>query len=172
MAHPEQIAYCLSVANRWPHHFTRKRVLDVGSLDVNGCNRSLFTDCEYLGLDVVAGRNVDIVGQVEDAPGNFDTIICTEVFEHDHGWRQTLHQMVGKLRNGGLLLVTCAGPGRPEHGTIRRPIRGMVCTSNYYHNIGHSQLSDALGVYPWRYVEVVYEAEPSADVRATCIRKP
>ena len=30
-------------------------------IDVNGNNRSLFEKCDYVGLDVIEGNNVDIV---------------------------------------------------------------------------------------------------------------
>src|SRR3954470_10882706 len=61
VAHSQQIAFCQRVKALLPQHFTGKRVLDCGALDINGNNRYLFTDCEYTGIDVVGGPNVDIV---------------------------------------------------------------------------------------------------------------
>ena len=52
MAHQSQVDYCLSVKSRFPGHFRRKSVLDAGSLDINGNNRYLFDDCQYVGIDV------------------------------------------------------------------------------------------------------------------------
>jgi hypothetical protein len=85
VAHFEQQQFCRRILEKYPEHFRNKRVLDIGSLDINGNNRFLFTDCEYTGLDVGEGPNVDIVsvGHLYDAPDeSFDTIISTEVFEH------------------------------------------------------------------------------------------
>ena len=66
------------------------KVLDVGSYNVNGCYRDLFTDrknVEYVGLDVEPGPNVDIVvnspynwDNVEDE--SFDFVISGNAFEH------------------------------------------------------------------------------------------
>jgi hypothetical protein len=84
MAHPEQRNFCEKVLNKFPEYFKNKRVLDVGSFDVNGNNRFLFTDCEYIGIDVGAGTNVDIVCKTHELDlGTYDVIISTECFEHD-----------------------------------------------------------------------------------------
>lgn len=37
------------------------RVLDCGSLDVNGAFRDSFSEHEYMGSDISPGRNVDVV---------------------------------------------------------------------------------------------------------------
>lgn len=52
MAHQEQVRFCESVREKFPSLFVGKKVLDAGSLDINGNNRYLFTDCEYVGIDV------------------------------------------------------------------------------------------------------------------------
>jgi hypothetical protein len=122
MAHGAQQDYCRSVKERFPQHFTGKRVLDLGAADINGNNRYLFEDCEYTGLDVVAGPNVDIV--VEAAKhtvpdGHYQTIITTEMLEHDYHQYATLKAVRRMLASGGLFLGTCATTGRAEHGTER-----------------------------------------------------
>ena len=53
MAHQEQINFCLYVKEKYPTFFNNKKVLDVGSGDINGNNRYLFEDCDYFGCDVV-----------------------------------------------------------------------------------------------------------------------
>src|SRR3954471_12083760 len=122
MAHPQQIEWCSKVKALLPQHFTGKRVLDCGALDINGNNRYLFTDCEYTGIDVVAGPNVDIV--VETAKhtvpdGHYETIVSTECFEHDFHWMASLKAIRRMLASGGLFLFSCATTGRAEHGTAR-----------------------------------------------------
>ena len=64
---------------------TPTNVLDVGSYDVNGCYKSLFS-CPYTGLDMSAGPNVDYVA-IEpykwDFPDNsFDLVISGQCLEH------------------------------------------------------------------------------------------
>ena len=49
-------------------YFINKRVLDVGSGDINGNNRFLFENCEYDGNDVIQANNVTIVSKTKDLP--------------------------------------------------------------------------------------------------------
>src|SRR5574338_625609 len=84
MAHPEQKAFCERVRNQYPSYFDGKRVLDVGSLDVNGNNRFLYTNSEHIGIDVGPGKNVDVVcvaHEYNEPDGSFSAIISTECFE-------------------------------------------------------------------------------------------
>ncbi len=64
-------------------------VLDVGSHDVNGSYKSLFseTDFKYTGLDMADGPNVDIVPEntyswkeIED--NSYDVVISEQALEH------------------------------------------------------------------------------------------
>jgi autotransporter strand-loop-strand O-heptosyltransferase len=150
MAHKEQRDFCLRVKEKLPHFFKNKKVLDIGSLDINGSNRDLFEDCNYLGLDVGEGKNVDVVsvGHLFDGPDNyFDTIISTEVFEHDMYYEKTIDNVMRMLKPGGLFIFTCAAPGRPEHGTRRL---GQHCApllleiseewADYYKNLDESDI--------------------------------
>lgn len=120
MAHKEQKDFCLRVKQKFPEFFKNKRVLDIGSLDINGSNRDLFENCKYIGLDVDSGKNVDVVsvGHLYDAPDeSFDVIISTEVFEHDMFYEKTIQNISRMLKKGGLFIFTCASTSRPEHGT-------------------------------------------------------
>lgn len=120
MAHYDQQEYCRKIRDRFPEYFTNKKVLDIGSLDINGNNRFLFNECNYIGLDVGEGSNVDIVsvGHLYDAPDEqFDVIISTEVFEHDMFYEKTIQNSIRMLKDGGVFLFTCASTGRAEHGT-------------------------------------------------------
>jgi len=144
MAHQAQRDYCSGVKVRFSSNFEHARVLDVGSLDINGCNRPFFKDCEYVGVDVGPGRNVDIVcfcHELAYLPNTFDTIISTECFEHDPYLAKSLPNIYRMLKPGGLFVFTCATTGRPEHGTVLRepadsPLTvGMPELSHYYKNI-------------------------------------
>lgn len=122
MAHKEQQNFCIKMRNMFSEHFQNKKVLDIGSLDINGNNKFLFTDCEYIGLDVSEGDNVDVVsiGHLYDGPNeHFDTIISTEVFEHDMFYDKTIQNIIRMLKPNGAFIFTCASTGRPEHGTRR-----------------------------------------------------
>ena len=71
MAHPEQRTFMTYVKEKFPEKFKNCRVLDIGSLDINGNNRYLFTDYTYVGVDIKHFNNfqhypkdVCIVGDV------------------------------------------------------------------------------------------------------------
>ena len=93
------------------------RVLDVGSYDVNGCMRPLFegTDVEYVGLDIEAGPNVDIV--MNDAYNwdnipneSFDFVISANAFEHiEYPWL-TIKLINQKLKPGGFACILAPSP--------------------------------------------------------------
>ena len=120
MAHLLQQQFCDKVRNNHPEYFKNKKVLDIGSLDINGNNRFLFTDCEYTGLDVGEGPNVDVIsiGHLFEGPDEYyDTIISTEVFEHDMFYEDTIKNIMRMLKPNGMFIFTCASTGRAEHGT-------------------------------------------------------
>jgi SAM-dependent methyltransferase len=137
MAHDEQREFFNSVKEIFPEHFQDSKVLDVGSLDVNGNNRYLFDGCEYVGLDIESGKNVDISSPVHLSgfpAGYFDTIISGECFEHDRSFRWSIGAIVKMLRKGGLFTMTCAGYNRPEHGTENHDPDSSPFTNDFYQN--------------------------------------
>ena len=135
-------------------YFINKRVLDVGSGDINGNNRFLFENCEYNGNDVIPANNVTIVSKTKDLPfqnNSFDTIISTECFEHDPEYKESFIKIYNILKPDGLFYFTCATTGRPEHGTKRtRPgdsygtIGNLADMSDYYKNLTEIDLNEAL----------------------------
>jgi len=142
MAHQEQIDFCTSVKTLYPEHFKGVKVLDIGSLDINGNNRYLFEDCEYTGIDIGPGPNVDQVvsGHLFKSDTQFDVIISTECFEHDKHYAQTLRNAYNLLKQGGLLMFSCAAPGRPEHGTTRTSPKDSPFTTDYYKNLSEMDI--------------------------------
>lgn len=121
MAHPEQMAFFADVIGAFPAHFAG-RVLDVGSNDLLGGPHTLLTTPRYVGVDLAAARNVDVVARGEALPfprRRFDVTMSSECFEHARGWRRILVEMVAATRPGGLVVVSAAATGRPEHGTTR-----------------------------------------------------
>ena len=109
MAHPEQSQYFRSVKNRFPGKFTNCSVLDIGSLDINGNNRYLFTNYKYVGVDIGPGKNVDVVSRGHEYKSDtlFDIVISSECFEHDEFWPLTMQNGINLLKSGGLFLWRC-----------------------------------------------------------------
>ena len=155
MAHSQQIKFCNSVKKKFPEFFHGKWVLDIGSLDINGNNQFLFTECGYIGIDLLPGKNVDIASKAHELllpDACFDVIISTECFEHDPFYTQTITNIVRMLKPGGLFLFTCATTGRPEHGTRRTTpqdaplILAFGEWGDYYKNLTEDDIRDTLSV--------------------------
>lgn len=82
------------------------KTLEVGSFDVNGNVRGLFSD--YTGVDIMAGKNVDIVASGHDLPfedASFDLVLCLNTLEHDDCFWLTLAEMKRVLKTGGILFI-------------------------------------------------------------------
>lgn len=142
MAHNAQAVFFKQVRKTFPEFFTGKRVLEVGSLNINGTVRDLFTDCSYTGIDLDEGPGVDIAMQGQDADWpdeHFDVTISAECFEHNPYWRETFLNMKRMTKTDGLITFTCAGLGRPEHGTARSDVGSSPLTVaagwDYYYNL-------------------------------------
>jgi SAM-dependent methyltransferase len=94
------------------------RILDVGSMDVNGSYRDLFDDpaWTYVGADMGAGRNVDVVlsGAYDWSAlrtADFDVVVSGQAFEHmGYPWL-TILDVERVLRPGGLLLLIVPSSG-------------------------------------------------------------
>lgn len=121
MAHVAQMNYVNFIKTNAPEFFTNCKVLEIGSYNVNGSVRCFFNNCNYTGLDVCSGKDVDIVCSGHEYKSNekFDTIISCEAFEHNMYWVETFNNMIELCKSGGLIILTCATTGRKEHGTKR-----------------------------------------------------
>jgi SAM-dependent methyltransferase len=142
MSHASQREFIQITKDLFPEMFRGNRVLEIGSLDIEGSVRPFFADCEYIGLDLAPGKGVDVVceGQKYDAPDkSFDVVISCEVMEHNPYWAETLTNMIRLLKPGGLLVMSCASIGRGEHGTERAAAGSSPFTVergwNYYKNL-------------------------------------
>jgi len=138
LAHQQQFDFVSTVANALPNNFAKCKVLEVGSLNINGSVRQFFTDCDYIGIDIGQGRDVDIVcpGQEYNAPDStFDTVISCECFEHNPEWVATFANMYRMVKPSGLIVMSCATTGRAEHGTKRTSPGDAPFCNDYYKNL-------------------------------------
>lgn len=97
------------------------RIYDLGSQDVNGSYKSIFDGpaWKYTGLDMEAGRNVDIV--LEDpyqwneiSSNQADVIISGQVFEHVKFFWVTMLEIARILKPGGVCCIIAPSGGH-EH---------------------------------------------------------
>jgi SAM-dependent methyltransferase len=97
------------------------RILDVGSQDVNGSYRQIFSDppWAYTGLDMAAGNNVDIVLRTpyvwhEVVSESADVVISGQAFEHIQYFWITMLEIARALKVGGICCILAPSSG-PEH---------------------------------------------------------
>lgn len=118
-------------------------VVEIGSRDINGSVRALFTGARYVGLDLYPGPSVDRVGDALDYEPGYpvDQVVCCEVLEHAERWPELIAAAAGWLRPGGHLVITCAGPGRTPHSARdgQRRLDG-----EYYGNVSVDALAKAI----------------------------
>lgn len=176
MAHAAQFEFIRRISAVFPAHFRRRRVLEIGSLNINGSVRQFFQDCDYTGIDVARGPGVDVVcgGHVFEAPP-FDVVISCEAMEHNPHWEDTMRNMVRLCRPDGLVLMTCATTGRPEHGTsISQPGDSPLTLSigwDYYRNLTASDLLGA-GVLAGLACHRFFVNWASHDLYMVALRRP
>jgi SAM-dependent methyltransferase len=101
-----------------------KRILEVGSGDINGSIRPVLMNwgkpAEYVGIDIEAGPGVDVVCRAEElvdqfGEERFDAIISCETMEHVRDWKTAISNMKRVCRKGGIIVVTTRSPGFKYH---------------------------------------------------------
>jgi len=164
MAHAQQNKFCKKIKNFLPKYFRNKKVLEVGSMDINGNNNHLFKkNCDLFKIDLGPGENVDLVchGADLDHPDNtYEVVISTEAFEHDSRLGETLQNIVRLLSRGGLFIFTCARKGRPEHGTKQYLAFASPHTLDFYQNRSEA---DIRGLIDIDETFRLYKFETNAD---------
>lgn len=160
--HPEVARFIVSCRDHIP---TGAVVYEVGSLNVNGQARDLISGLHtWTGIDLIEGPGVDIVGDACDILPTLppcDVIVCCEVLEHYEDWPTLVWAMCDQLNNGGTLILTCAGTGRPPHaadGTMDGPHPG-----EYYANVTLEEVERAARLGCVR--QLVGEEGPPGDTR-------
>lgn len=129
------------------------RVLEVGSKSYHEQDtyRDLFASdrYEYVGLDIEAGDNVDIVPVNpfvwnEIADNSFDLCVSGQTFEHNPYFWVTFAEMARVLRPGGMAFVVAPGAGHvhrypvdcwrfyPDSWAALASLTGMELVESYF----------------------------------------
>lgn len=107
--HPESFQLMNQMLRRCP--FEQAKVLDVGSMNINGTLKLLVIErgWTYTGLDLEPGLNVDVVA---DDPfhypfddGTFDVVMSGSTLEHVTAFWKLIPEFVRLLRPGGFLAI-------------------------------------------------------------------
>ncbi len=108
--HPESMLQMTKILDTWKEPLP-VNLLDVGSFNVNGCYRAMVEGrgWKYTGVDIVPGKNVDIVS---DDPynfpfddGEFDIVISGSTLEHVQDIFRWVPELARMVRSGGMLAI-------------------------------------------------------------------
>ena len=137
MSHHTQEEFVRKLSVEFPNHFNNVKMLEIGSLNINGSIRQYFnnstydgvdldsgsfSNSTYVGVDLDSGRDVDLIcgGHLVDHEDNtYDTSGSCNCFEHNPYWVETFQNMYRMTKSGGLIFITVPTTGHPEHGTTR-----------------------------------------------------
>lgn len=106
---PEISEWCSDIASMYKKE--NPKVLDIGSLDINGNIRSVIQNADYVGIDLEDGKNVDIVMtshyiSEEFEADSFDIVCCFSMLNSDPNFWITLGNIKRVLKDDGLLLIS------------------------------------------------------------------
>ena len=110
-------------SNLTPKEIKGKKVIEVGSCDVNGSLRPIIESwepAEYIGIDIVEGSGVDIICDAENVvekfgQESFDIVISTELLEHTRNWRKVISSIKNICKSDGIILITTCAYGFIYH---------------------------------------------------------
>ena len=100
------------------------KIVDIGSLDINGSYKSLFENenWEYIGLDIEEGKNVNIVLENENEllfdNDSIDVVISGQAFEHMEFPWIVIKEVSRTLKPNGLACIIAPSSG-PYHAYPR-----------------------------------------------------
>ena len=181
--HTQVRQFCDSLKQKYPSFFIGSLALDVGSMDINGNNRYLFQGGQYIGLDIAAGNNVDVVSKGHEYSHpegkKFDVVLSTSALEHDMHYEKTIPHMYELLREGGLMFFSVQTTDCPEHGTRRtdpnlspNTVANSEEWSNYYKNLTEEDVRKVLDVDAlFESYGFSLDGEPSNDLFFWGIKK-
>lgn len=107
---------CVEKYHRYFHNCPR--VLEVGSLDVNGTLRDYCEGIEtYIGVDWRPGPCVDVVSLAHDMKfaEPFNSVVSASMLEHDPYWYKSIPNMVNMMRDDGILVLSWGGADNKPH---------------------------------------------------------
>ena len=114
-------------------------VVEFGSRNINGSARDVFSDLEWIGVDIAEGPGVDVVCDAATFKTDdiVSSVVCCEVLEHAANWKEIIRNAKRIADLQCVLVITCAGPGRKPHSAIDG---GPLRPSEYYRNLSAAEI--------------------------------
>jgi SAM-dependent methyltransferase len=162
--HDSAYAYVQRALAKLP---TPKRVLELGSRNVNGSIRDLFPQSvDYCGIDLRLGDGVDVVADATNfgKAYHYDLVVCCEVLEHSAEGKSICANAYRVLAWGGVFLATAAYTGRTPHSGLDG---GELRRGEHYRNVTFDDL------YEWLtpFATAAYEVNQTAhDIYVTAVK--
>ena len=86
-----------------------------------------------------------IPGELIELHNNWaEVALSTECFDHCKNCGDVLANIIRISGTGGLIIITCAGIGRPTHGTADSEEYSLPFTTDYYRNLGANDIADRI----------------------------
>jgi hypothetical protein len=169
--HAEALAY----VEREVKGRTFKRVLEFGSLDINGTVRDVIAADHYHGIDQVAGPGVDEVADARTyRAASYDLVVCCEVLEHVKDKGGVIDSAAKCLlgpgccgRTPGMFIITCACNPREPHSAVDG---GPVRDGEWYENVNPSLLKMGLHHLGFDVQRIVID-DKRGDLYVTALRR-
>lgn len=124
--HTSDLSWWRWAKSRYPWVFEDRglKVLEVGSMNINGSIRHLFEPRadggKYIGIDWRPGKDVDLTVPVEKLtapPRSYDVVVSASMLEHAHTPLEALTSMIRVLQ--------CRGGDHPTSGTLLMTFGGL-----------------------------------------------
>lgn len=117
--HDTAIKYSEQFSKVYLSHKNNLKILDLGSLDVNGSVKKFFQEKHrYIGMDLVSGKNVDIVMKdpykIPFEDSSVDVVLSTSCFEHSEMFWLVFNEILRVLKPNGLFYLNAPSNG-PYH---------------------------------------------------------
>ena len=147
------------------------KVVEFGSLNINGSIRDHFSCADYIGLDWRQGPGVDLIclaHKAPFAPESVDTVVSASMLEHDPYWEKSLSKIAEVMRPNGFMGVTWGAALNNPHCVSSapdgkfHPLRaGLVL--NYLEKIG-------IYVHEFQYEEIFLIRDKEEGRVGACAR--
>ena len=112
--HPSSMKNMMEFRDKYLVGKSGLSILDVGSRDVCGTYRELFKEHNYVGFDIVPGKNVNVTDWKDVKDNSYDVVISGQAFEHIENDVYVLGEIKRVLKPGSYCCIIAPSKG-PKH---------------------------------------------------------